>query len=423
MDSIKIMIGMTVGLLFLFIFIVSPKYALIMLLAIRTFIDLFTYTFVVGYIGPWRFNLQTIIGAEFVLLCGAYFLMKGKLPKLSFTIPMLLFYLVSLFAIFSSHNIMKGINEWTKWLAMGLLMLLLIEVIKTKTDIDKIINAGAFASIVPIAVSCYGIISRKGTGIFYAPPEVAEVGWYSPGNPAGLVLMSVLPFILFNSLNYNNKYSKIFLFLLIGAIVGIFFTFMRTAWIALLLFLVTLSMLKGWARYLIFFTAFMVAMTFLSPSVQEVLKRRTTDIRISYMTGDYRSLGDGRLHIWMSNIEYWYNLSTFNKFFGAGVGNNVFATGDYGSHNDFIMLLVDTGLIGLFFYSIFLFRLFKSWIALLKISKENYYRNLAYCGIPLFIAFISMSFTNGQLPMLQSQLYVAGFLALGPAALRILRTK
>lgn len=62
-------------------------------------------------------------------------------------------------------------------------------------------------------------------------------------------------------------------------------------------------------------------------------------------------LGSGRLRIWGGNIEYFGNLPIDRQIAGVGLGNNEANVGGLDSHNDFLNLFIQTGIVGFLLFA------------------------------------------------------------------------
>ena len=62
-------------------------------------------------------------------------------------------------------------------------------------------------------------------------------------------------------------------------------------------------------------------------------------------------LGSGRLRIWRGNLEYFSHLPIDRQIAGVGLGNNEANAGGLDSHNDFLNLFIQTGVVGFLLFA------------------------------------------------------------------------
>ena len=71
---------------------------------------------------------------------------------------------------------------------------------------------------------------------------------------------------------------------------------------------------------------------------------------------DINAAGSGRIGIWKHNLELFADLPMTTKLLGVGLGNDLEnLPGNvnkrwYGSHNDYMSLMITTGVFGVLFY-------------------------------------------------------------------------
>lgn len=173
--------------------------------------------------------------------------------------------------------------------------------------------------------------------------------------------------------------------LAIGAVYCLYKTYARTAYIGLFLFIL-FSLLGYSKRIFVLFIAFVLMFVALNYASVEELFTRTKD-------ADIETASSGRTRIWEHNIQLFLKSSFENKMLGEGLGvktKAVFGQEDeiWSSHNDYLHLLMQGGLIGLVLYLVIHLILIKD-IIFAKISyKKKYFFGGVFCAI-IFMNFVS----------------------------------
>ena len=156
--------------------------------------------------------------------------------------------------------------------------------------------------------------------------------------------------------------------LLLGSLFCILKTYTRTVFLGGLFF--WFVHLFFWKRRL-FFVLLIVSLVLSVFMFDEIKAIFTQEHAISGSNDDFdmNTASSGRLYLWSHNLGLFADLPWLTKLTGVGLGNELTSVPDMvgkrwaGSHNDYISLLVTTGIIGVVFYlllygSIFFFLLF-----------------------------------------------------------------
>jgi O-antigen ligase len=202
----------------------------------------------------------------------------------------------------------------------------------------------------------------------------------------------IFMFLLFLTLKKNEKlstklYFYILYFLCFVAIFNLFKSYTRNVWIGLSI--VWVFYLWGQKKRLILA---------LSISVAAVVAIVSSDFKIIFfdfiepLSGErhINSLGAGRLGMWTNVINLFNKLPLEVKLMGVGIGEAKIGFGIARGHNDFLSLLYSTGLIGLFFYITFLFRVGYD------ILKSRIGRKLKYLYLGFLFAVVFMNFASNS---------------------------
>jgi O-antigen ligase len=206
------------------------------------------------------------------------------------------------------------------------------------------------------------------------------------------MLIFIFMFLLFLTLKKNEKLSNKFyfyflIFLCFFAIFNLFKSYTRNVWIGL--FIIWIFYLWGQKKRLILA---------LSISAVAVVAIVSLDFKIIFfdfiepLSGKEHisRLGAGRLGLWTFVLNKFNSLPWEVKFMGVGIGEEKIGFGIARGHNDFLSLLYSTGLIGLFFYVTFLFRVGYD------ILKSRIERKLKYLYLGFLFAVIFMNFASNS---------------------------
>ena len=202
-----------------------------------------------------------------------------------------------------------------------------------------------------------------------------------------LVIITVLSIsLLMGARKFNEKFK--YLILIIFLSICLIYTFTRSAWIGLALAVFILGLLQH--RKLLILSPLIIGflllnLPFISERFQPLLN---PDLQ------KYTSLA-WRMNIWTSSIPYFLS----HPFFGNGFGNFIFVGYEIdnwfaAAHNDYVRILVETGIIGFVGFIWIFLSLLKTGVKAFKNAPNPFHKNIAAGFIVLLLAYILMSMSD-----------------------------
>ena len=383
---------------FLSLGILRPEMFLLSLFAIRPLLDQFIGVSFL-HLGPVRLNIQTILGGGIVFVALYYFLdRKFPLFKFKFALPAILFLLLNVISMFLSDNILAGMHDWFRICSWIIMLFWIIAVFNTKKKIDYLIKACVLAAVISVFIITFQWMIGGAT-FFYRPEVGARFGWFGGPNAAGFILLGACPFVLFRTFQTKRPKQILYIGLVVAIAVAVFFTYFRTNWIIFLIQIMVLMVLKRKEikRPLFIFILIMIVIgiwgTTRRYSVE--IETRLEDIYYFKDLSIIRRTGSGRFGIWGDNLYAFVQAPILTKLLGRGMKASVAIEGRHEAHSDFINILSNNGLIGLFIYLWFLFTLFKIGKLLFKTATLPYYKNIACTFWIVFISWLVRGILTG----------------------------
>ncbi len=212
-------------------------------------------------------------------------------------------------------------------------------------DIVLVIGAILIALIWPTVVDLVLIAQGKGTS--FLQMGTARLGGGSSG--PGVYLAMILSFcVVFLFEARTNGRRLLWGSLCIIFLVGLFYSYGRAGWIGFALGLFMLATVKYKRLWFLLPGLILVAILAL-PQLSE----RFSDISIAQLGNRHSSTVAARLQIWTAGLAV---FREHNPVFGVGYGVERYRIGEYlaqypwMAHNDYIGVLVGTGLIGLILF-------------------------------------------------------------------------
>ncbi len=185
--------------------------------------------------------------------------------------------------------------------------------------------------------------------------------------------------------------GKRVLFLVLGtaALYSLLMSQVRTTILGLLVFLTyylyvfnkRLLLLGGVTVVVVFAVMLPVIKPFLFPDIVMMEKEG----------GSIESFGSGRPSIWADNLAYFSALPLDRQLAGIGVGNNEASPQGLDSHNDYLYVLVGTGIVGFLLFVMLQMALLR---AILKLEGRDRYVYLSIFAAVFVMSFVSNSYVS-----------------------------
>lgn len=348
---------------------VSPS---LFILAVFLFFRPITVSF--DYIGSY--SLLDIYGTaiSYLILLGLLFNIKRM--QIDFTS-----FLIILFSLYCLAGLALGASyrDTVRMLLPFLLFFLCKTVVVDKKISTWLLEILALGYIVPIFSSISMIMQGTSETVITGSMVERQFGLSSgPHTLAHLMLFFSFSFALYFLLETGKKNFRILMsVLLLGTFFCILNTYTRTVFLGGLFF--WFFYLLFWKRKLFFILLIgsLLVSFFLFDEIRSIVTQENAVSKTSEKL-DVDTASSGRISIWNHNMQLFLNLPWTTKLTGVGLGNEMKAVpgmiGEkwFASHNDYLSLLVCTGIIGFLLYlsiygSIFFFLLFSNLPFLLRI--------------------------------------------------------
>ncbi|MDI6704117.1 MAG: O-antigen ligase family protein [bacterium] len=399
------------------IFITSISLFFPLFIALRSSLDIFTD---VGfYIGPMNLNVPSFFTIFIIGVASLYLgvmALKGKTIKIHkisvlFGIWILL---LTPFVFLSIRNFgfrgLISLREWMRLFSIFILFLLSYNLVRRENR-KRFLNLLFLSLLVPLSSGLYQLITHTGMfvkGIHRIYGSIAHPNAFS------------LYLILFIGITYwKLKMSRHILWylLLLIELVALIATFSLSGYImfSILSLFLLLKERKG-QEILI---AFIIVLFIFAFSTNQQFQKRWERVKlINIDTIKEKKVVDSftwRIVNWCNLLSLWKEKA----FFGYGLQTtpiiNPWKIPDegigYAPHNDFLRYLVETGLIGFTFYSVFVFLvgyyLFKEY----RSSTTLYPKTFLYTLLGVFISWQIGSWVDNFITSTTFQYYFWVFLA------------
>lgn len=381
-------------ILCVFFAFVNPSLIFKLLLFSRPLIDpLRNYSFI-GY-----FNVLGIFSFLNVILIPFAFIRDRGFKIFPPTIKWFYaFIVIATFSIFNSAKLADSIAFIFKLLSLCALFLLSYNLIKHIDDAKKILNIIIYSSIVPIVYGIFQVITKQGV-IQDLTGYIRLNSTFAISNPFAFYLGIVILTVLLLQISFSStKFKFLHILITLCGIVCLYFTYVRAIWIALAISLIIMALIERKIRKLLFVFSIVILLFF-----SEGIANRFQDISQQPKKGT--SSLEFRFIIAEQLIK---NALPHHVIIGSGIGTSEDVAGRFTDfqnlpHNDYLRVLLETGVLGLITYGIFLLSFLKFIIK--RLLKKNWFSlNVGFGGI--FIYYLVASFGQNCFTAISASGYI-----------------
>lgn len=400
--SIILYLGLLFSLAFVALFLTSLKYFIIVLIASRTLMEAFLEPTRIP-LGGSSIQLVGFLGVM-ILLGGLIFLFinRIKVYEMSVVLPMMVFLATSFPAMLMlSSDLVTGIKDWIGTASALMLFVLVVSLFQNKKDIILLLGAFIASTFIPLAVAYYQLFTGTGNQATAGLNRIFGTFVHPNSLAAYLVVMLLLciPLMLESKVPWQQIGFGVLNLLMALALI---FTYARASWFGLLIGLIIISIVR-YRKLLLFMPVVLVLVIILVPSVTE----RMQEI-LSFSEGsDTGGSMLFRLEMTRFLLPKFYD----SPIVGNGLGSfGVFAQEGMGyyylPHNDYVRVLVDTGLVGMACYLMFWFSLARGAIRSYIRQNDEMMKVLSLVLLALVADFLLTSISENLFRMVILQTYM-----------------
>ena len=386
------------------------------ILIIRPILDL-----VQADIGPAGLDPAGMVSIMFLIVAAIWLAMKRAeeeaVPLPSFVLPLIAFLGLVVFGIVFSVDRIASVTEALRIATVVMILLVLNRLLVNWRTIRFVLFAVLASAIVPIAVAAYqryaGVGLTYESSLTFSEAFYRVRGTFTHPNPFALYLTLVLIIGVAVRPHLTFRGRLAVLALMASAIPVLFFTYTRTAWIAAFTGLLLVGLLQSKRLVMMLSLGIVIA----AVSIPSFLGR------FSDLTEQVRPTGGtGNSLAW--RFQHWEAVLSLDRdpVFGSGLGTiQTLAPEEAASHNDFVRLYVETGVLGVAVYAWFLWTLIATAWRLVARTTLGLARGLAvaFAGSVAMVMIASLS--SNLLRQLVILWYFAALALLAVASWRLAR--
>jgi O-antigen ligase len=338
---------------------------------------------------------------------------RRPLASLPISAPYLIFLAIPIITLLWSPTPVESVRGIFRFVGYYALMWLIVDTIRSKAQVRRMVLAIILSTIVPIVSGFYQAVTGSGQFIWAGAGFNRIYGFAGGPFTLAFYLVMVMPLVLIFFLAQQRseqaeahgetehwRFSRLGLSLLLGLIgIALLLTFIRGAWIALVVSLLVLGFMRGSLRFrqLVFtipVAAGVVLLTF-TPAMERLQQ-----------AADPTSTLFGRVEVWrlaldwlltsplnllagvgMKAFEYYYILMAGPTTAGLYWRRESFLIGNR-PHNELLGFLLDVGIIGTIALLVVLFILARLAVRIYRRSQDHELRLVALAFVIGFVGLV-----------------------------------
>lgn len=347
-------------------FFIHPYAAFIALLFIRPLLDpLCKYGIGKGI------NLLSLFSVLFILfLIIVMSVDKEKSWKPSTSFYYYLYLLAAVFSLINIDYLNSGVTFFLKLVSLLAIYLLAYHLVQNERDAYLIFLTVALSSIIPMVNGFFQYAT--GGGVQQGMDETLRINsTFVLSNPYAVFLcinIFTLIYLLFFKKSESKKFNLFLYSLLLLALISLILTYTRAAWFAFLIGLIVYAIKEKRLRIYLFLLCIM-GMALLHQQIIERFSDLITPRKYGINSLEFRmDIGKQLLQ----------NAFPKHPFLGFGIGSSEQVAIEYTTyplppHNDFLRILIESGVIGLLCFINFFYMNFKYYITKIKKYPDRSY--------------------------------------------------
>ena len=386
--SVKSVVALFFVLIVVLFLLLDLKSFLFSLILLRVNLDAFHGKLNIS-LGEYReLSLPTILGI-IIFFTGLAYLATRKTNfwKMPAVRPYVFFFGACLASFLLSGGAMNTLGELMELGSFLFLYVMTVDILQDEKDIKKAVNLLILSSLIPLGMGFIELFTKFDFHqIMGLEPSYRLYSVTTHCNVYAFYLVTLSILVTSILLQEKSHSKRQGLFVLLGLLaIQLIFTYARGVWISLVLALLILGIVKH--RKLFILTPLGIGLAiYLFPSIVE----RFAPVMNSGSL-ENTSLA-WRINLWLLSINYFIQ----HPIFGIGFGNYIFVEHDMidvyiGAHNDYLRILVETGVIGFSCFIGLLLSLLRLGIRAYKKSHSTYHKHLCLGFLGLLAAYVVTS--------------------------------
>lgn len=383
---------------FLILALVDTRAAVLSLLLVRSIMDLTATVPLVSASGSSEVNAAGMMSFIAISVAVAHIALSHlDVRRVPLAKPSMVFLGITLLGVFIAPDPNTALQDWIRTLSAFLIYVLLVDVIRTRGEIQWLTRVLIGSTVVPIVIGVQQYFTDSGN---HDTPGLNRIyGTFSHPAAYSMFLAQILPLALVMFLHTRSRLTRVALLVLVPLIFfSIYEAQTRGAWIGVAAAIVVF--MGSRARWSLVLVPLMCGALFFGvPSVRARFSEATSSSGSVLWRQEQWSTAIG--------IASPVRLVTIGEGFDAVDVR----TGNL-THNEYIRLLVETGLAGLIAMIVLYRRLFLMTLAAYRNASTPFERDLMLAFLMTFVARVVIALSDNIIVYPVLEWYFWGFAAL-----------
>jgi O-antigen ligase len=388
---------------FVLIMLVDTRVALLSLLLVRASVDVFATVPLLsagGGINPNALMSLLVIALGFAHIC----LNRINIRRIPLATPFALFIAITFLGLAIAPDRVQAGEDWLRGLSAFLIYVLVVDLMWTERERRWLLRIVVLAAVVPLAVGMYQFASDTGD---HSTPGLSRIlATFVHPSPYAFFLIQIFPLVLLLFVHAQSRLARLALGVMLPVMAfSIYATQTRGAWIGLVVMVAVFMWFRArWTLLLI--PLLLVAAYIGDPGIRARVAEATSG------TCESRTYCQSSV-LWRT--KQWQAASQIPSppellTVGAGLRSVYFSLGEY-THNEYVRLLVETGVLGVTAIGVLYWSLFDITRRGYRDARTDYQRDLVLAFLMTFISRLVMSGADNLLVITVLEWYFWAFAA------------
>lgn len=365
---------------FVILAMVDTRVALLSLLLVRSSMDITATVPLLSASGSSDVNAAAMMSLIAIAVgFGHITINRVDLTRIPLAKPLMIFLAVTLLGVGLAPDRNAALQDWIRTLSTFMVYVLVVDLMRARGDMRWLIRVMLLSAIVPIAVGIQQFIT--GEGNTQSPGLVRIYGTFVHPSPYAFYLVQLLPLALVFFIHTESKFARIILAVGIpAAVFCIYEAQTRGAWVGVVV--ATMVFLSSRARWTLIFVPLIAGALFFGvPSI------RARFNEASESTGSVT----WRQEQWVEALRLASPAQLVTV--GRGLSSVNVETGNL-THNEYIRLLVETGMAGLVTMFVIYRGLFQLAMKAYRDAPSQYERDLTLAFLMALVSRVVIALSD-----------------------------
>jgi putative inorganic carbon (HCO3(-)) transporter len=362
----------------LILFVARIDICVLFLLLVRSSLDFSTEYSLISLAPSAKLNVAAVLNLLLIAAGTAYILIRGtSIRRIPGVVFFAAFAVVSLVTFDRAPSLPAAIADWLRNLSCLILYVVVATVFVERRKAKILIGIILLSAVVPISVGFYQKAIGEGLFSFPSYKRIYSTFFHPPAYAVYLIFIIVLIYLLLHL--RQRLLGRIGLLSLLACCwLSLLWTYSRGAWIAALVAMGIIALVSRWR------SAFAVlgAVAVLAALLPQI-PQRFEDVAVPLGPGSFQ----WRLGLWKKMVLY----IEAHPVLGHGLGSFFFYSKGWASHNDYLRLAFETGILGLVLYLLGLFSVGLFALRRIRESSDRLNRVLSIGFVAILSGFLVAS--------------------------------